>query len=207
MDYEWSDLDVLRAAGLIQVLQRQGQNTTQFVVSPRGFAYWEALQHEKGGPTQRMESAVRSLFDQQPTSGPYRAAFVKWSAAEKLLYVAKDTPDDLTTVGHLCREAMQEFADAWARGLGYESPEDVAKTKNRVAAGVAVLRDRLPESYGELLDALDAWWSAVNGLVQRQEHGAKKEGEPIGWDDARLVVTQTAMVMFGLVRAAARASR
>jgi hypothetical protein len=37
--------------------------------------------------------------------------------------------------------------------------------------------------------------------VQRQEHGAQKEGRPLVWEDGRRVVFQTAIVMFELDRA------
>jgi len=62
----------------------------------------------------------------------------------------------------------------------------------------------LPEAYAAFYDAVLAYWGTVSDLVQRLEHGAGKEGEPTDWDDARLVVTQTAMVMTELMRASGR---
>jgi hypothetical protein len=58
-----------------------------------------------------------------------------------------------------------------------------------------------------MLDALVTYWGTVSDLVQRQEHGAAKEGEPIGREDARVTVFQTAMVMFECSRALDRATR
>ena len=43
-------------------------------------------------------------------------------------------------------------------------------------------------------------------LVQRQEHGGQKEGEPLGWEDGRRVVFQTANVMVELHRATEQAA-
>ena len=40
--------------------------------------------------------------------------------------------------------------------------------------------------------------------MQRLEHGAAKEGQRIDWEDARLVVVQTMVVMYEFVRATAR---
>jgi hypothetical protein len=51
------------------------------------------------------------------------------------------------------------------------------------------------------LTALLSYWGTVSDLVQRQEHGAQKEGEPLTWEDARRVVFQTAVVMFEIARA------
>jgi hypothetical protein len=50
-------------------------------------------------------------------------------------------------------------------------------------------------------EALLAYFGTVSDLVQRQEHGAQREGAPLRWEDARRVVFQTAMVMLELDRA------
>jgi len=52
-----------------------------------------------------------------------------------------------------------------------------------------------------VLESLVSCWEAAIDLVQRQEHGANKEGEPLVWEDARRVVFQTMMVMYELDRA------
>jgi hypothetical protein len=57
-------------------------------------------------------------------------------------------------------------------------------------------RERLGDSKSELLVALLMYLDAVNGLVQRQEHGDQKPGEPLTWEDARASVFQTANLMF-----------
>jgi len=46
------------------------------------------------------------------------------------------------------------------------------------------------------LDSLLALWGTVHDLAQRQEHGAQKEGPPLGWEDGRLLVFHTVVVMF-----------
>ena len=45
------------------------------------------------------------------------------------------------------------------------------------------------------LDALLAFWGTVSDLVQRQEHGALREGEQLVWHDGRRVVFLTMTVM------------
>jgi hypothetical protein len=45
------------------------------------------------------------------------------------------------------------------------------------------------------------YWGTVSDLVQRQEHGAQKQGAELTWEDARRVVFQTAIVMYEVSRA------
>jgi hypothetical protein len=44
------------------------------------------------------------------------------------------------------------------------------------------------------------YWGTVNDLIQRQEHGAQREGGALAWEDGRRVVFQTAIVMFEIDR-------
>jgi hypothetical protein len=54
------------------------------------------------------------------------------------------------------------------------------------------------------LEALVAYWGTVNDLIERQEHGAKREGEQLGVEDARRVVFQLLIVMNEIDRALAK---
>lgn len=113
--------------------------------------------------------------------------------AESLLY-AEDTENTLTTIGHLLREAMQEFASALVdRFKPPRVDSDKAKTVSRIKAVLGMLR--LSDKVSAFLDALIAYWGTVADLVQRQEHGGLKEGEPLRWLDARRIVFQVAVVM------------
>jgi hypothetical protein len=62
-------------------------------------------------------------------------------------------------------------------------------------------RPRVGTTAAPFLVALLAYWGTVSDLVQRQEHGAQKEGGPLVWEDGRRVVFQTAIVMFEVDRA------
>jgi hypothetical protein len=57
-------------------------------------------------------------------------------------------------------------------------------------------RADLGERKSEILDALLAYWRATDSLIQRQEHGGQREGEPLTPEDGRRAVFQTAVVMF-----------
>ena len=106
----------------------------------------------------------------------------------------------MTRIGHTCREALQAFASSLAERSGVpDMPSNPAKTVDRIKA---VLNARaLGDTHRAFLAALLAYWGTVSDLVQRQEHGAQKEGEPMTWEDARRVVFQTAIVMFEIARA------
>ena len=103
----------------------------------------------------------------------------------------------LTTIGHLCREAMQEFATSLCAAHNATPAEpDPAKTVARVRAVLKHEGAPLGEKLAAFFDALLAYWGTVSDLVQRQEHGGQKEGEPLMWEDGRRVVFQTLLVMY-----------
>ena len=81
---------------------------------------------------------------------------------------------------------------------GYTWP-DKSRDINRIQAVVDQRRSQLGTT-AALLDALVSYWRVVSGLVQRQEHGAQKEGRPLVWEDGRRVVFQTAIIMFEVDR-------
>ena len=73
---------------------------------------------------------------------------------------------------------------------------DPTMTVTRLRAVLTLLASQLGTTEEPFLNALIAYWGTVSDLVQRQEHGAQKEGQPLVWEDARRVVFQTALVMF-----------
>lgn len=125
-----------------------------------------------------------------------RRSFAKWASAEALLW-SSDTEESMTTIGHLTREAMQLFATSLAAiARPTNLPADPAKTVARVRASLDAVSAALGASEQPFLDALLVYWGTVSDLVQRQEHGAQREGRPLQWRDARRVVLQGATVMF-----------
>ena len=100
---------------------------------------------------------------------------------------------------------MQEFATALVNQ--YQPPNagpDKAHTVARIRAVLKLRGDQLGETEKSFLDAILAYWGTVSDLVQRQEHGAQKEGETLVWEDGRRVVFQTALVMFEIDSALSR---
>lgn len=192
------DLDILQAEGLL-LLTRQGRAHRSYVVTSQGYSLYAELQDRSGAPTQQVEETLMRYLDSDAFQRLYPEAHRKWAEAAGLLW-RSDSQQQLTTIGHLCREAIQEFATALVER--HQPPgvdQDKSRDINRIQAVVDQRRSQLGTT-AALLDALVPYWRAVSGLVQRQEHGAQKEGRPLVWEDGRRVVFQTAIIMFEVDR-------
>ena len=200
----FGDIEALAHENLL-VLSYGPTGTPFFDVTPRGFRYYEQMKQLAGQPVQRIETTTRNYLIADAFQGKYPRAYQKWADAERMLWVS-DTEHQLTTIGHLCREAMQEFVTALVEH--FQPPEvenDKALTVKRLKAVLELKAKDLGKTAKPFLDALLGYWATVSDLVQRQEHGAQKEGQPLVWEDGRRVVFQTAVVMFELDSSLSRA--
>jgi hypothetical protein len=192
------DVEILSEAGLVSL--GYSGTTPNFFVRPEGFGYYEFLKTKSGQPVQRIQESIKHYFNQTSFQESHGISFGKWLTAEELLWKA-DSEQELTTIGHKCREALQEFATELVnihRPVGVNP--DVTKVVTRIRAVLDMQGGRLGKSKGAFLEALIAYWGTVSDLVQRQEHGGQKEGEPLVWEDGRRVVFQTAVVMYEIHR-------
>jgi hypothetical protein len=174
------------------------RGTPRFDVAPLGFRYYEYLYSKSAEPVRAVEEMPHEYLDASGFQERHPAAYSKWSEAQKLLWSA-ESAKQLTAIGHHCREAVQEFATSLVQ---IHKPAGVDENpRNTVARLRAVInhhRKSLGDRVAAFLDASIQYWGALNDLIQRQEHGGQKEGEPLIWNDARRVVFQTAVVMFEL---------
>jgi hypothetical protein len=150
-------------------------------------------------PVENMEAGMRRFLDQQPFQDTYPSAYQKWAQSERLLW-GGDSQDQLTAIGHHCREAMQEFATALVtlrevKGVNPNPASTIARLQAVIRADVG------GETLPPFLEVLVAYWGTVSDLAQRQEHGAQREGRALTWEDARRVVFQTMCVMYEIDRA------
>jgi hypothetical protein len=190
-----SDLRALTNARLLD-LQRRQQGMSAFEPTALAFDVYGLLKQRQGEPVQRVEAEIRSFFDHGNFREAHPEAFKKWLQAEELLW-RSDTAPQLTTIGHLAREAMQEFATSLMKRYGVpEGDTDKAKTINRVKRVLDSFQGELGTTEQDFLGALIEYWRALDKLVQRQEHGALREQESLTWPDARRVVFQLMVVMF-----------
>lgn len=202
------DIEDLADTGLLRLtMHPERADIRMFNISPLGYRFYENLKIKLGQPVERIQSTVREYLSSEQFQRDFPTAYRKWSEAEKHLWSA-DSERQLSTIGHLCREAMQEFA----AGLIaiYKPPSTDSKIRDTIARIRAVLNHRavsLGKKEKAFLDALLPYWGTVVDLVQRQEHGGQKEGEPLVWQDGRRVVFQTAVVMFEIAGALSRGGK
>ena len=171
-----------------------------FVLTPEALVYFEKLKEEMGQPVEQIEGTVHAYLDTAEFQRRHSGAYKKWAEAESLLW-SGDSERQFTTIGHLCREAIQIFATELVDQFKPSDVEaDPARTKNRVRAVLDLHKDKLGNREKLFLDSLIAYWSASSDLIQRQEHGAQKSGQELIWEDGRRVVFQAAFLMFEIDR-------
>jgi len=189
----YGDVEELERQGLVAI-GFSSTGSPNFDVTSQGYRYYEHLKSKKGESIHRIETTIREHINSLEFQNKYPEAFLKWSQAEESLWHT-DTQKQLTTIGHLCREALQGFTNILVeRHKPSDVNPDITKTIQRLKTVLETVI--ISEKKKDLLIGLLTYWNAVNGIVQRQEHGAYKDGEQIIWEDARRVVFQTMIIMF-----------
>jgi hypothetical protein len=155
----------------------------------------------KGQPLERVQNVYREYIASASFQRRYPAAYAKWSQAEALLW-SSNSVASFTTIGHLTREAMQEFATVLVERFHPTGVEAIpAKTVSRIRAVLDSRSASIGTTAKGFYDTLLAYWGTVSDLVQRQEHGAQREKAALVWSDARRVVFHVAIVMFEIDQA------
>ena len=186
------DLDTLAEKGLLRPSFSSG-GTPNYDVTNEGFAYYEWTRTAEGQPLENVEAEVRRFLDSDIFRRRHAKALERWRNAGERLWGADDDAT-FTEIGHVCREAIQAFAE----DVGAAGNPDPTKTVDRIRyAFVSLDVGSRTRAFAE---ALLVYWGTVSDLIVRQEHGATKEGEPLSWEDARRCVFQTALVMFEIDR-------
>jgi hypothetical protein len=193
------DAEVLAQAGFLR-LSWGSRGDPLFYVLPEGIAYYEQMMAASPA-VETVEEEIRRYLSDPEFKKVHAQALAKWEHAAGLLWAA-DSQRQLTTIGHLCREALQEFAASLAQQQKVDvSAIEGAKIVARLKAIFTARSAKLGTTESLFLDALVAYWGTVSDLVQRQEHGSQREGEPLAWEDGRRVVFQTCAVMYEVARA------
>ena len=198
--FAWGDPDTLASEGLLQIGfgSRGGKN---FTITPQGYQYYDLLMKQQGKPVDRIEVNIRNYIELNDFKNIYNEAYQKLKKAEEKLW-ASDSKENFTTIGHYCREAMQEFADRlYVEVFSEQSTDPKNQTIKRIREIIRKMDTKKGKTVKPFLDALVVYWGTLSDLVQRQEHGAEREkGEELIWEDARRVVFQTINVMVELHR-------
>lgn len=194
------DVQDLADLGLIAIRHYGQHGEYAFDVSPAGFAVYEQVHSRAVERVEQLPETMRAFMASSVFRSRHPGAFDKWLAADSALWSA-DTDARVTEIGHLCRESLQLFANGLLTSApAADADPDPTHTVARVRSVLGRLKPKTSEKVYAFLDALLAYWGCVNDLVQRQEHGALKEGENLTWEDARRVVFQTMIVMYEVDR-------
>ena len=108
LDVYHGDLEILAEQGFLTV-SSSSQGTANYDVHPRAYRYYEYLQEQAGNPIQRIEKEIVAYLDSENFQRRHSTAFRHWTDAAEL-FVRADSDSQWTTIGHHCREAVQEFA-------------------------------------------------------------------------------------------------
>ena len=194
-DVPQGDITMLEREGFILAVRyspRDGNPT--YVITPEGLEHYAEVKGRD--PIARQEAEVHRFLDSERFRTEYPKAYGKWVDSNDLLWRA-DSDNELTTVGHKTREALQDFtSEAIARYQPPDAETNPALVNKRLGAVIALLLPKLGEKRAELLRALGDYSEATLGVIQRQEHGGQKEGEDLNWHDARRAVFQVGSVMY-----------
>jgi hypothetical protein len=194
-----ADAEVLASVGLLR-MSWGSRGTRKFYVLPEGIAAYEQMIADVS-PVESVERDIVAYLSDADFKKNHAAAYSKWDQAALLLRSA-DSGAHLTTIGHLCREAQQAFAESLSAQHRVDvSTIEPAKTVARLKAVLRAGSATPGATEAAFLEALVAYWGTLADLVQRQEHGAQREGGPLGWEDGRRVVFQTCVVMYEIDRA------
>ena len=196
------DLYELDRKGLINL--REDDTLVSFVVSPEGLGFYEEVKRAQGEPIERVEVETRNLLSRDVATA-HPEAVAKWREAEDLLW-RPDAEEQLGTIGHKCREALQAFAQSlYEIHCPDSDPLPKEKTLNKIRAVLGARRASLGKKTERFLTAywetVDAYWETVNDLAERAEHGSQRKDRPLVWEDARRLVFQTLLVMVELAAA------
>jgi hypothetical protein len=194
-----ADAEVLADFGLLR-LSHNSQGDRLFYMMPAGIEFYQAGKLVSP-PVASVENDIRQFLAAPKVRECHPSACAKWEQAVALLWAA-DSTQQLTTIGHLCREALQEFTESLAGQHKVDvSTIQPSKTVTRLKAVLAARASDVGTTESAFLDALVSYWGAAADLAQRQEHGSQREGTALVWEDARRVVFQTVVVMYEVARA------
>ena len=78
-------------------------------MTPNGFEYYRQNKDQIAEPVSRVEAVTTEYLNSDHFRRTYPEAYDKWKEAENIVW-SENSELQLTVIGHLCRESMQEFA-------------------------------------------------------------------------------------------------
>ncbi|MCX6170161.1 MAG: hypothetical protein NTX65_12520 [Ignavibacteriales bacterium] len=201
LDVSTVDLKILDAAGYIKI-EKHVHPSVDFSFHPtsKGIKYYEYLKQNYTGSFQQIDSEIKNYLSNSNFAVVYQIAFAKWKEAENLLWKAENQIN-YSTIGHLCRESIQEFIDSIILRYNLaDKYQDKTHTKNRLEGIILYNKNQLGKTIPKFLTAIEDYWNNLIDIIQRQEHSGLKDGEELGFEDARRVVFHTGILLYEISR-------
>ncbi|MFA6980774.1 MAG: hypothetical protein WC209_15740 [Ignavibacteriaceae bacterium] len=191
------DLKMMDSVGYIKIDSSNSPHVNfSFNPTMKGIKYYEFMKQNYVDSFQHVDSEVIDYLYSSNFPIKYQNAFAKWKEAENLLWKAENQIN-YSTIGHLCRESVQEFIDVLIIQYNLvEQYPDKTKTKTRFDGILGYNRDKIGKTVLKFLTAYNDYWYNLIDIIQRQEHSGLKEGEKLGFEDARRVVFHTAILFY-----------
>ena len=144
------DIETLEGEGLLNVTDYQRWSRS-FILTPLASSLYKELQDRSGAPARQVEDKVMRYLDADAFQRSYPEAYRKWAEAAELLS-ASDSQKQLTTIGFLCREAIQEFATALVKrhhpdGVETDPTHDVQRVTAVLITGAGKWCDHEAAAY------------------------------------------------------------
>jgi len=190
----------LRILEAVESLEKRGLVKAHKVAGPWGIkpTYWgrQEIREWKAdqGPEALLEEKRR--FAESTVERLYPTAFAHLRKAMKVLCEGTDETD-WSTVGHDCRLAMQDFAQAVYERFypaAKQEPLSLEKSVEKIRR-VLARQPKTSQTLASMVEALLTYWGTVTDYVQRAEHRSQKEGGQITEEDAKRCILYSYLVL------------
>lgn len=189
------DFEALLYSGLFQGHYIESIHSMEFIIPLEAIKFYGQFKEELYSPVRNIENNILDYLKAEHFSKRYPATYKKWQAASEFLKKS-NASDHLTTIGHLCREVLQEFSDELVALTLTPGKFEKSKTITKIKA-VLDNQPRLRNgTTKEFLSAILQYWGTVSDLVQKQEHDAQSEKEILTLEDAKRIVFHTMIIMY-----------
>jgi hypothetical protein len=173
-----ADAEVLASVGLLR-MSWGSRGTPKFYVLPEGIAAYEQMIADVS-PVESVERDIMAYLSDADFKKNHAAAYSKWEQAALLLRSA-DSGAQLTTIGHLCREAQQAFAESLSAQHRVDiSTIEPAKTVARLKAVLRAGSATLGVTEAAFLEALVAYWALWPTSCSARNTERSERAAPLG---------------------------
>lgn len=170
-------------------------HTANFIIRKEGIEFYEKLKREPINPIKRVEKHYIDFIKSEEINEKYPRAYLEWTKAEALL-LGHNSQNNLTAIGHHCRDAVQFFSDELLNNLNIDNEYKVTETVAKIKKILNLKRNKLGRTTYSFLESLLNYWGCLMDLIQRQEHNGIIEREVLSFEDGRRVVFHTAILMY-----------